>query len=95
MKPENDSKPVKAAKGKDVANAQVITPMDADVITPLDARLQDIKPQEPELLEPVIDNEKETPTLDSLLQNMNLGKKKKKKGQEEDPFEFLGSVDDF
>lgn len=95
LKPENDSKPVKAAKGKDVANAQVITPMDADVITPLDARLQDIKPQEPELLEPVIDNEKETPTLDSLLQNMNLGKKKKKKGQEEDPFEFLGSVDDF
>lgn len=38
----------------------------------------------------------EAPTLDSLLQNMNLGKKKKKKkGQDEDPFEFLGSVDDF
>jgi len=36
--------------------------------------------------------------LDSLLQNINLGKKnknKKKKGKDEDPFEFLGSVDDF
>ena len=40
--------------------------------------------------------EKETPSLDSLLQNINLGKKnKKKKGKDEDPFEFLGSVDDF
>lgn len=49
---------------------------------------------EPETLEP-IPEDKGGPTLDSLLQNMNLGRKKKKKGQEEDPFEFLGSVDDF
>ena len=48
-------------------------------------------------LEPEEDKkEKETPSLDSLLQNINLGKKnKKKKGKDEDPFEFLGSVDDF
>ena len=48
-------------------------------------------------LEPEEDKkEKETPSLDSLLQNVNLGKKnKKKKGKDEDPFEFLGSVDDF
>lgn len=75
-----------------VINAQV---KDADIVTPLDAGLQDIKPKKPEMLEPVAENEKDAPTLDSLLQNMNLGKKKKKKGQEEDPFEFLGSVDDF
>lgn len=75
-----------------VVNAQV---KDADIVTPLDAGLQDIKPKKPEMLEPVAENEKDAPTLDSLLQNMNLGKKKKKKGQEEDPFEFLGSVDDF
>lgn len=47
-------------------------------------------------LEPEKKSDTEAPTLDSLLQNMNLGKKKKKKkGQDEDPFEFLGSVDDF
>lgn len=81
--------------GNSIQEAKVLTPTDADMLTPLDASLQDIKPQEPEMLEPIIENEKEAPTLDSLLQNMNLGKKKKKKGQEEDPFEFLGSVDDF
>lgn len=34
--------------------------------------------------------------LDSILQNMTIGKKKNTNGvTEEDPFEFLGSVDDF
>ena len=34
--------------------------------------------------------------LDSILQNMSIGKKKKANGvTDEDPFEFLGSVDDF
>ena len=34
--------------------------------------------------------------LDSILQNITIGKKKKQNGAtEEDPFEFLGSVDDF
>ena len=34
--------------------------------------------------------------LDSILQNMSIGKKKKNNGvTDEDPFEFLGSVDDF
>lgn len=98
-KPDMDDMSILTADTIDLGNsiqeAKVLTPTDADMLTPLDASLQDIKPQEPELLEPVIENEKEGPTLDSLLQNMNLGKKKKKKGQEEDPFEFLGSVDDF
>lgn len=84
------------AQVKEVQEAQIKTPMDANPLSPLDARLQDIRPSEPEILEPVAGEEKDAPTLDSLLQNMNLGKKKKKKkGQEEDPFEFLGSVDDF
>lgn len=75
-----------------VVNAQV---KEADIVSPIDAGLQNVQPQKPEMLEPVTEKEKEAPTLDSLLQNMNLGRKKKKKGQEEDPFEFLGSVDDF
>lgn len=84
------------AQVKEVQEAQIKTPMDANPLSPLDARLQEIRPSEPEMLEPVAGEEKDAPTLDSLLQNMNLGKKKKKKkGQEEDPFEFLGSVDDF
>ena len=49
----------------------------------------------PEQLEPKKEKP-DVPTLDSLLQSMNMSKKKKgKKGQDEDPFEFLGSVDDF
>lgn len=60
-----------------------------------DAEIQNVTPEKPQILEPV-EETKEAPTLDSLLQNLNFGKKnKKKKGQEEDPFEFLGSVDDF
>ena len=34
--------------------------------------------------------------LDTILQSMTIGKKKKANGESaEDPFEFLGSVDDF
>lgn len=62
----------------------------------LEAELIDATPTEPETLEPIDVSSKEAPTLDSLLQSMNIsGKKKHKKNQEDDPFEFLGSVDDF
>ncbi len=67
-------------------------------ILPRDAKPRKAKVKAPEVLEPVPDDAKEAPTLDSLLQSMNIGgrnNKKKRKGQEEDPFEFLGSVDDF
>lgn len=65
-------------------------------VKPLEAELIDAAPTEPEILEPIDVSSKEAPTLDSLLQSMNIGgKKKNKKNQEEDPFEFLGSVDDF
>ena len=73
---------------------QIQKPKDADT-----KEVTDALESNPEMLslEPEEDKkEKETPSLDSLLQNINLGKKnKKKKGKDEDPFEFLGSVDDF
>ena len=88
------------ARPKEVQDALVIEPIDARPAAPLEAELKeaDIKNSKPEVLEPVKKKEKEAPTLDSLLQSINKGgKKKKKKGQQEDedPFEFLGSVDDF
>ena len=88
------------ARPKEVQDALVIEPIDARPAAPLEAELKeaDIKNSKPEVLEPVKKKEKEAPTLDSLLQSINMGgKKKKKKGQQEDedPFEFLGSVDDF
>lgn len=88
-------KPQKA-KAKEVQDALVLEPVDAVVTEPMD--LQPVQPKETtaEVLEPKPESTKEAPTLDSLLQSISIGKKnKKKKGQDEDPFEFLGSVDDF
>lgn len=85
MKEQEHEEPVQkpqAAKTKEVRDALVLEPVDAVVTEPMDL-------PEPE-------DTKEAPTLDSLLQSISIGKKnKKKKGQDEDPFEFLGSVDDF
>lgn len=84
------------AEPKEVQDALVVDPVDAKTSKPLEAELKDMKSSAPEILEPISEKEKEAPTLDSLLQSMNMSsKKKKKKGQDEDPFEFLGSVDDF
>lgn len=72
------------ASPKKVQDAMVLEPVDAVVTEPLN-----LEPSKEE-------DQKEAPTLDSLLQSINIGKKnKKQKGQDEDPFEFLGSVDDF
>ncbi|MCH5252131.1 MAG: DivIVA domain-containing protein [Lachnospiraceae bacterium] len=91
----NIQKPVNA-EPKEVKDATVIEPVNATPSEPLDIELKEVKTQETEVLEPVSEKSKDAPTLDSLLQSMNMSsKKKKKKGQEEDPFEFLGSVDDF
>lgn len=88
-------KPVEA-EPKEVKDAMVIEPVNAVTSEPLEAELKEINPKKKEVLEPVAEDNKEAPTLDALLQSMNMSsKKKKKKGQEEDPFEFLGSVDDF
>ena len=91
----------KDADTKEVTDALVLDPVDAVVKEPFEAVPNSAvtleSNQEMLSLEPEEDKkEKETPSLDSLLQNINLGKKnKKKKGKDEDPFEFLGSVDDF
>lgn len=91
----------KDADTKEVMDALVLDPVDAVVKEPFEAVKSSMavsdSNQEMLSLEPEEDKqEKETPSLDSLLQNINLGKKnKKKKGKDEDPFEFLGSVDDF
>ncbi len=84
------------AKMQPVQDAMVLEPVDAVVTEPLNLEPVEADLTEQEVLEPVEEEEKSAPTLDSLLQSINLGKKnKKKKGQDEDPFEFLGSVDDF
>ncbi len=84
------------AKMQPVQDAMVLEPVDAVVTEPLNLEPVEADLAEQEVLEPVEEEGKSAPTLDSLLQSINLGKKnKKKKGQDEDPFEFLGSVDDF
>lgn len=90
----------KKAKPKPVQDALVVEPVDAKPVKPLDAELSSraaSKAKKREVLEPIPETDTEAPTLDSLLQSMNMSKKNKtKKGQQdEDPFEFLGSVDDF
>lgn len=93
---ENTIQKPQKAKTKEVEDALVLEPVDAVVTEPMD--LQPVQPKQTaaEVLEPKPESTKEAPTLDSLLQSISIGKKnKKKKGQDEDPFEFLGSVDDF
>lgn len=83
---------------KELSEEDTLSLLTADTIDlsgPMEQIAREKKKQQTPL-EPEKKNDAEAPTLDSLLQNMNLGKKKKKKkGQDEDPFEFLGSVDDF
>lgn len=86
------------AEAQSVQDAMVLEPVDAVVTEPMDLEPIQLEPAKQEVLEPIEDENKDAPTLDSLLQSINLGngkKNKKKKGQDEDPFEFLGSVDDF
>lgn len=84
------------AETKEVQDALVLEPVDAVVTEPMDLQPVDAEPEPSDVLEPKPEKVKEAPTLDSLLQSINIGRKnKKKKGQDEDPFEFLGSVDDF
>lgn len=99
----NEEKPVriqtpKKAEPKQVQDALVAEPVDAKPLKPLDAELVSrAASKKREVLEPIPESDKEAPTLDALLQSMNMSKKNKnmKGQQDEDPFEFLGSVDDF
>ena len=91
-----------AAAKSDDETVDILTADTIDLSTPITKVKQATEQLEPaadnteeEQLEPVTEK-KDVPTLDSLLNSMNMTKKKKgKKGQDEDPFEFLGSVDDF
>lgn len=86
---------------KTVTEAVVTTPVEATPVKPIDVTFtsMDDEPKEKEqpkavnqleLEDKVAKNEDLVPTLDSLLQDLNMNNKEKKT---DDPFEFLGSVD--
>lgn len=86
---------------KTVTEAAVTTPVEATPIKPIDVTFTSMddeleekeQPKTVDQLEPedkVAKNEDLVPTLDSLLQDLNMNNKEKKT---DDPFEFLGSVD--
>ena len=73
----------------------VMEPVQAKTVKPMEVEFKKPKKEPMQILEPT-EKKDDSPTLDALLQSMNMGgKNKKKKGEEDDPFEFLGSVDDF
>ena len=67
------------AEPKRVQDALVMEPADAEPAVPRDAKPRKAKVKAPEVLEPVPDDAKEAPTLDSLLQSMNIGGRNNKK----------------
>lgn len=86
---------------KTVTEAAVTTPVKATPVKPIDVTFTSMddeleekeQPKAVDQLEPedkVAKNEDLVPTLDSLLQDLNMNNKEKKT---DDPFEFLGSVD--
>ena len=86
---------------KTVTEAAVTTPVEATPVKPIDVTFTSMDDEPKEKEEPkamvqieaedkVAKNEDLVPTLDSLLQDLNMNNKEKKT---DDPFEFLGSVD--
>ena len=86
---------------KTVTEAAVTTPVEATPVKPIDVTFtsMDDEPKEKEDPKAMVQieaedkgakNEDLVPTLDSLLQDLNMNNKEKKT---DDPFEFLGSVD--
>lgn len=86
---------------KTVTEAAVTTPVEATPVKPIDVTFTSMDDELKEKEEPkamvqieaedkVAKNEDLVPTLDSLLQDLNMNNKEKKT---DDPFEFLGSVD--
>lgn len=85
-------------KTAEVKDASILEPVAAKTIEPMDVVFEDElsagREEKPERIEPASAKGNETvPTLDSLLQDLNFNNKKNQKS--DDPFEFLGSVDDF
>ena len=85
---------------KTVTEAAVTTPVEATPVKPIDVTFTSMDDEPKEKEEPkamvqieaedkVAKNEDLVPTLDSLLQDLNMNNKEKKT---DDPFEFLGSV---
>ena len=86
---------------KTVTEAAVTTPVEATPVKPIDVTFTSMDDEPKEKEEPkamvqieaedkVAKNEDLVPTLDSLLQDLNMNNKEKKT---DDPIEFLGSVD--
>ena len=86
---------------KTVTEAAVTTPVEATPVKPIDVTFTSMDDEPKEKEEPkamvqieaedkVAKNEDLVPTLDSLLQDLNMNNQEKKTY---DPFEFLGSVD--
>lgn len=87
-------------KPAEVKKAAVVEPVKAKTIEPMDITFEDEiaanEEKKKETIEPPEPSEKKkeaVPTLDSLLQDLNMNNKNNQKS--DDPFEFLGSVDDF
>lgn len=89
---------IEPPRAAEVKNAAILEPVAAKTIEPMDVVFEDelsaVREEKPERIEPAADKGNDTvPTLDSLLQDLNFNNKKNQKS--DDPFEFLGSVDDF
>ncbi len=100
IKEEKEADKLPEEPVKTVTEAAVTTPVEATPVKPIDVTFtsldepeEKVQPKAMEQLEPaekVTKNEDLVPTLDSLLQDLNMNNKEKKT---DDPFEFLGSVD--
>jgi len=79
-------------------DAAFIEPVPARTVEPLDAVFEDEiaandeRAKEPIKLDPVVKEPESVPTLDALLQDLNINNRSNQKS--DDPFEFLGSIDD-
>ncbi len=96
--PEQPLDRIESPKTAEVKNASVLEPVTARTIEPMDVVFEDElsagREEKPERIEPAaVKGNDSVPTLDSLLQDLNFNNKKNQKS--DDPFEFLGSVDDF
>lgn len=100
IKEEKEADKLPEEPVKTVTEAAVTTPVEATTVKPIDVTFTSLdepgekeQPKAMEQFEPaekVTKNEDLVPTLDSLLQDLNMNNKEKKT---DDPFEFLGSVD--
>ena len=101
VKEEKETVKIPEESVKTVTEAVVTTPVDATPVKPIDVTFTSMddeleekeQPKTVDQLKPedkVAKNEDLVPTLDSLLQDLNMNNKEKKT---DDPFEFLGSVD--